>query len=333
MINVLKPGVLTTVQDLGRSGYQKDGFVVGGAMDPFSFRVANLLVGNRENEATLEMTLQGATLSIEEDMIIAITGGDLSPRIKDEPLPLWRPIYVKKGNVIEWGACKSGCRAYLAVLGGLKVPDVMGSKSTYLRAGIGGWKGRHLKEGDRLPTIRLSQLTEDTLFPDFNKTLSSFSTVPWQADPHSIYSPEKIKTIRILPGTHQSQFSEKSLHALYNEEFKVSPQSDRMGYRLQGPKLERSEKQEILSEAVALGTVQVPASGSPVILLADRQTTGGYPRIGQVILPDIPLVAQMKPGESLRFQEVTWEEAEWLYFQAEKNINTMKNGISYKWTK
>ncbi|WP_432653142.1 biotin-dependent carboxyltransferase family protein [Salibacterium salarium] len=327
MIKVLKPGFLTTVQDLGRTGYQKDGFIVSGAMDSFSLRVGNILVGNSEKEAGLEITLQGPVLSVEEDTIIAITGGDLSPTIENEVLPMWRPVYVKKGSVIEWGSAKSGCRAYLTVAGGVDVPKVMGSKSTYLRAAIGGFEGRQLKKGDILLT---EKMIDYSLLPVFDKVHRAYSTVSWQAQYPHHFSQLGTKKVRVLPGMHYSQFTKKSLDAFFHESFQVNTQSDRMGYRLSGSLLERRQKDEILSEAVTLGTIQVPADGNPVILLADRQTTGGYPRIGQVAATDISVVAQTKPGEYLTFEEISWEEAELLYFEEQRDINAIKHGMYCK---
>ncbi|MDQ0300606.1 antagonist of KipI [Salibacterium salarium] len=327
MFKVWKPGFLTTIQDLGRTGFQKDGFIVSGAIDPFSLRIANILVGNSEQEAGLEITLQGPTLSVEEDTVIAITGGDLTPMIQNNPLPMWRPIFVPKGSLIEWGGCKTGCRAYLSVAGGLSVPKVLGSKSTYLRAGIGGFEGRGIKKGD---TLFIEEKPEHPLLSVFDKDYADFSTVSWQASPPYDFANKKTKTVRVLPGVHYSQFTNESLDAFFQESFQVHTQSDRMGYRLHGPLLERRQKDEILSEAVTLGTVQVPADGNPVILLADRQTTGGYPRIAQVISVDISVVAQTKPGEQLHFKAVTWGEAESLYVDRQIDVHSIKSSTYEK---
>ncbi|WP_347862303.1 biotin-dependent carboxyltransferase family protein [Salimicrobium sp. PL1-032A] len=330
MLEIRGTSPLTTIQDAGRVGYQRYGYVVSGAMDLFAFRTANYLVGNEGEEAVIEMTLQGPEIYFEEDAIIAITGGDLSPRIQNEKLPSGKPLYIKKGSVVEWGGCRSGCRAYLAVYGGIEVPEVMGSRSTYLRANIGGMEGRALRKGDRIPVRSLTDAERERFVRVFDKSYGSFSTVRWRVYPSSILRTER-ERIRIVPGTHQSQFDEGSMEALYKEDFRISPQSDRMGYRLDGRKLVRKEEKELLSEAVTMGTIQVPNSGGPVILMADRQPTGGYPRIAQVIGADLPKLAQKKPGDTVRFEAVTIEEAERLYVERERNMNVLKHTIAHKY--
>ncbi|MEC2072288.1 5-oxoprolinase subunit C family protein [Alkalihalophilus marmarensis] len=329
-IKVLRPGLLTTLQDLGRVGYQKYGVIVSGAMDPYSLRIANLLVGNREDTACLEMTMQGATLEVEQDTLMAITGGQLTPSIGNYQIPLWRPVFVKRGSVIRFGNCASGCRTYVAVAGGFDILPVMGSQSTYLRAKIGGLDGRALQEGDVLPVSKeLSDHAKFFMNLFKEKAEKSFYLPDWRVRT-SVTLPNKETVIRVLPGTHYDTFTEESKERFYNDAFQISPQSDRMGYRLDGSELARSEASEVVSEAVALGTVQVPADGNPIILLADRQTTGGYPRIAQVISVDIPKLAQMKPGDSIQFSEVTLEEAQQLYMERESELKEIKMGLYVK---
>ncbi|WP_100371713.1 biotin-dependent carboxyltransferase family protein [Bacillus sp. FJAT-45037] len=330
-IKVLRPGLLTTIQDLGRYGYQKYGVIVSGAMDTYAHRMANILVGNNEGEGCLEITLTGPTLEIKTDVLLSITGGNLSPSIGNRQLPLWRPVFVKKGSIIRFGKGLSGCRAYVAVAGGFNVADVMGSKSTYIRAEIGGFHGRALQEGDE---IRIGK-GESAHFHYFSNTLKKsgtklFYAPTWRTKSHVNQAKNEV-LIRVMQGTHHDLFTEEAQKQFFTSSFHVTPQSDRMGYRLKGPQLELNKEYDVISEAVPLGTIQVPSDGNPIILLADRQTTGGYPRIGQVISVDIPKLAQLKPGEKIVFNEVTLEEAENLYLMREREFKDVKMGIWLKW--
>lgn len=331
-VKIIRPGLLTTIQDIGRWGFQKYGIIVSGAMDTFSFRVANLLVGNDENSACLEITMIGPTMEIQEDSLISICGGNLSPEIDGKSIPLWRPIYVRKGSVLKFGACLSGCRTYLAIAGGFYVEEVMRSKSTYLRAGIGGLEGRSLKEGD---IVNINKCTPEQL--KVTKKLSllddsnSFKVVEWFITSEIIPKYKVNPIIRVIPGGEFKKFSSESRVGFFKSEFEVTSQSDRMGYRLKGTTLKLSRPLEMISEAVSFGTIQVPPEGNPIILLADRQTTGGYPKIAQVASIDIPLIAQVKPGEKISFQKISLEEAQKLYILRELNIQQLKQGINLKY--
>ncbi|MEH6988659.1 biotin-dependent carboxyltransferase family protein [Cytobacillus firmus] len=331
MIKVLKPGLLSSIQDLGRTGYQKFGVIASGAMDPFSHRMANLLSGNEENDPALEITMMGPTLTFEEDTLISICGGDLSPSINGQPIRTWRSVFVKKGSELKFGGCQKGCRAYLAVSGGFNVPEVMNSKSTYLRAGIGGFKGRALKAGDMVETGKpslqslkmkdyLSKQLLDKVFVENDWGIAS------KLIPETVGNPE----IRITRGRQFDLFTHESRLQLFNHAFEVTAQSDRMGYRLKGPALALSEHAEQISEAVNFGSIQVPPDGNPIVLLADRQTTGGYPKIGQVAAVDLPLLAQAKPGDALRFVEISNKEAQQLLIKRELKLKELKQGISLK---
>jgi antagonist of KipI len=328
-IKVVTPGLLTSLQDLGRYGYQKYGVIVSGGMDSYSLRLANLLVGNEEGEAALEITLAGPTLLVEEDILLSITGGDLSPTINDQPIPMGRPILVKQGSLLKFGACKSGCRAYLAVRGGYDIPEVMGSKSTYIRAGIGGYQGRALLAGDVL-SVKTPQ-TDLPLLAALSKKLGShsFSAASWYAG--KFYTSQRAEeyTIRVMPSSQFEFFTADSREQLFQKAFKITTQSDRMGYRLAGALLQLTEPLEMVSEAVALGTIQVPPDGNPIVLLADRQTVGGYPKIAQVAGVDIANLAQIKPGRMIRFQEICLAEAERLYVAREEEIKQLKIAIQY----
>lgn len=329
-IHILHPGLLTTIQDLGRYGYQKQGIIVSGAMDVYSLRLANLLVGNAEGEAALEVTLLGPKLRIEQDTLLAVTGGNLSPTIDGKILPMGRPVYVKAGSIIKFGACQSGCRAYLAVAGGYDVPKVLGSKSTYLRAGLGGFQGRTLKKGDVL-SVQAPQETSLRIIQHLVKqhSAASFVSTDWYAGRGQIaISPES--SIRITRGRQFEQFTEESKDALFTDSFRVTPQSDRMGYRLSGASLNLAKQVEMISEGITLGAIQVPPDGNPIILLADRQTAGGYPKIAQVATVDVAVIAQSKPGSLLSFQEVSVAEAEKLYLAKEKAFVQLKAAVSLK---
>jgi len=299
-LEVLEGGMLTTVQDLGRYGCQRYGVPVAGAMDPFALQAGNALVGNSLGEAALEITIVGPKLRATASCLIAVTGADLSLRVNGRPLPSWMAVFVRRGWVIEFGERKRGCRAYLAVAGGIDVPPIMGSKSTYLRGGFGGFEGRALKKGDiistgpaafHLPSLAGNEFPADRI-PDYNDT------------------PE----VRVVLGPQDDHFSEEGIATFLSSAYNVSPTSDRMGYRLQGPEIAHKGGADIISDGIALGSVQVPADKQPIVMMADRQTTGGYPKIATVISADIPLLAQCMPGAStVTFKAITVEEAQACY--------------------
>jgi antagonist of KipI len=298
---------MTTVQDLGRFGYQRDGITSGGAMDPLALRVANILVGNEEHEAGLEMTLKGPTIEFLNDSLIAICGADLSPRIADFRVPNWCAISVKEGSILTFGDNRWGCRAYLAVSGGIAVPKVMNSKSTYLRAAIGGIDGRPLKAGDDVP---VGSDRTGTFHVNASGPLPFALTERRLRLEDALEFYERDKPLRVLRGPHWELFDERDRGVFLHETFEISASSDRMGYRLSGPLLDSRKRDELISSAVLSGTIQVPPSGEPIVLMADRQTTGGYPVIGLVAAAALSLVAQLRPGDEVRFEEVTIEWAQ-----------------------
>ncbi|PID23406.1 biotin-dependent carboxyltransferase family protein [Sporosarcina sp. P7] len=324
-VNVLNAGLLTTIQDIGRTGSQKFGVLVSGAMDSYSMRVANLLVGNEEREGVFEITLFGTMLQFEEDTLIAITGGDLQTTIDGVPVANWRPLIVKKGSILKFGFAIEGCRAYLAIAGGIDIPVVMGSKSTYLVAGIGGFKGRALQQNDHLS---FGQLTEsnDKVFT----LIEQVGTPDWNVPHHPLISLASTQTIRIIEGTEYQNFDDASKQRLVREPYVVTPQSNRMGLRLEGQALSLTEKLELLSEGVTFGTIQIPPNGKPIILMADRQTAGGYPKIGQVITADLGSLSQVKPNAKLHFKLITHAEAELELIAKEELIYQIKIGIQQK---
>lgn len=295
-LQVIQPGLATSVQDLGRTGYQQYGMVVSGAMDPFALQVANLLVGNRRGAAALEMSLIGPELLVLQDTMIAICGADLTPSVDGKEIPLWQSVHVKQGQTVRFGRPGVGVYAYLAVKGGIVVPTVMGSRSTYVKAGLGGVAGRYLKKGDVLRVGDRRHVAGNA----WNRRLMP-SLIP-------DYRPSR--TIRVMLGPDLEAFDSASIETFLSSTYCVTTQSDRMGYRLSGPKLRHVNGADIVSDAILPGAVQVPASGEPIILLADRQTTGGYARIATVATVDLPYVAQMPPNSKLTFAAISVAEAQ-----------------------
>lgn len=301
-LEVLHGGMLTTVQDLGRYGYERYGVPVAGAMDPFALQAANLLVGNSPGEAALEITLVGPTLRATEHCLIAVTGADLSLRLDGRPLPSWMAIFVRRGQIIEFGPPKQGCRAYLAVAGGIDLPPLMGSRSTYLSGGFGGLAGRALKKGDLIPIGRTA----------FHLPILAGREFPADHIPPYSDAPE----VHVLLGPQDDYFSQEGIAAFLSSPYRVSPSSNRMGYRLYGAEIAHKERADIISDGIVLGSVQVPANKQPMVMMADHQTTGGYPKIATVIGADIPLLAQCVPGAStVTFKAISIEEAQARYRQ------------------
>lgn len=330
-IKVVEPGLFTTVQDMGRTGYQKDGVTVSGAMDPYAMRIANLLVGNDENEAVLEMTLIGPTLQFEADALISITGGDFTPTIDEKPVKRWRPILVKRGARLRFRTSIKGCRAFLAVAGGIHVPNVLGSKSTYIQAQIGGYRGRALETNDLL-TIGEKTDIAARLVKELSEELekAAFVSSSWSISTKDLPDVDGLMLLRVVPGSDHDAFTQASIDHFFHQSFRVKPQSNRMGLRLEGPQLERRISTELVSKPITMGTIQVPSDGHPIILGADRQTTGGYPQIGHVITADFPILAQLKPGDDVRFQRVSLEEAQRLLVEKEKWLGNMARNIRLK---
>jgi len=310
---VIKPGPLSSLQDLGRTGVQRFGVIASGVMDEWSHRLANLLAGNATDEASLEITLMGPSLLFHQDALIAIVGADMSPRIGEQPVPMTESVRVAAGSRLDFGRRLFGCRAYLAVHGGFLVPPVMGSRSTYLRAGFGGLQGRALRKGDRLP-----------IAPDAVGPIGGQGTRELSLPQHPALQD---RAIRVIHGQQWARFSAEAQARFFESPFVVNLNSDRMGYRLDGPGLALAAPLEMISEAVGFGTVQVPPDGQPIVLMADRQTTGGYPKIASVASVDLPLVAQRVPGETLRFAPITLDEAQALYLDREREFARIRQLI------
>jgi antagonist of KipI len=296
MIEVIKPGIFTTVQDLGRWGYQRYGIGTAGALDSFALTAGNLLLGNGEEAAGLEITFAGPLLKFHQNTLVAITGADLNPRLNGQPLPNWTVCSVSAGSILSFGPRKSGVRAYLTVWGGIAVPPIMGSRSTYLLGHFGGLEGRPLKAGDLLPLPPCP----------FKGPELAGRSLPISLHPAYQRNP----CLRVILGPFADYFSAEGQEAFLTSTYTITPQSDRMGYRLHGTPITRAINEELITCGLANGTMQVPPDGQPILLLADRQTIGGYPIIATVINADLPLAAQCAPGDKLRFQATTLREAQ-----------------------
>jgi antagonist of KipI len=314
---VERAGFLTSVQDRGRTGFREFGVSLGGGLDSFGLRVANLLVGNDEGAAGLEITLGGLQLRFEDERVVAWCGGDFDVRIGSRALPAGHAGLVSADEKLKIGAPKLGCRSWLAISGGIYVEPVLGSRSTDLRAGFGGFEGHTLRDGDVL------QLGMCPASPTPATGISS-----WTA-PHDWVSPAKPKPIlRFIRGVDWNRFNASSLQSLTSEVFAVSPDSDRMGVRLEGPELKRVDDSDLISEAVSPGTIQVPPSGKPILLLGDCQTIGGYPKLAHVITIDLGVAAQLRAGDHVRFSEVSLADAHRLLLEREREFERFRVGIS-----
>ncbi|MFT2011127.1 biotin-dependent carboxyltransferase family protein [Pontibacter sp. 13R65] len=331
-LKIEKPGLLTTIQDLGRFGHQQEGIIVSGAMDCVALRLANLLVGNPERAAVIEAVVQGPHIRFQKDMLLAITGADLSPTIAGEPVSMYRPVLVRKGSLLTFGAPRAGCYSYVAVAGSFELSPVLGSYSTYLKAGIGGVQGRALRAGDvfNCGKVKAGKVFSASSFPASANGHTAFVPAHWYPDPSLFPVYQEQPTLRVVRGPEYDLLSENSKQYLWTGKYQISLRSDRMGYHLQGAPLVMATPKELISSAVTFGTIQVPNRGNPIILMADHQTTGGYPRIGQVITADLPLLAQAGPGRIIQFTEVTLQEAHQHYLQLEQNLDTIKRGIQLK---
>lgn len=288
-ITILNPGLLTTVQDAGRIGYQAFGVSVSGVMDPRAMNIANILVGNDDNEAVLECTMMGPQIRFDVSNVIAITGGDLGASVDGQPIPTYRAVKVQAGQTLRFTGLRGGCRAFIAFAGGLDIPLVMGSRSTYMKAKIGGLEGRKLQKDDVIG------------FRDPKETIHNFDIRGFTPE----FVPRKEYTLRVILGPQDDMFTEEGVKTFLTETYTVTPEFDRMGCRLDGAVIQHKESGDIISDGIAFGAVQVPSAGKPIIMLADRQTTGGYTKIANVITADFRLLAQMKAGDKVRFEKTS----------------------------
>lgn len=306
-LRIIIPGLLTTVQDGGRTGNAALGFSQCGAMDEDSMREANILVGNDDFDAVLEMTLTGISAEALCNLYVAVTGGAREVFVNGEKFSAYETVSLKKGDYITVGSITEGCRAYLAVRGGIAVPEVSGSRSTFLKIGMGGFEGRKLQTGDELPT-------EETL------PLKNIKN-------RKITPPKKEETalLRAIPGPQDDMFSAEELDKFFAREYKVLPASDRMGIRLSGDEpVKALNGSDIISDGIVSGSVQIPKNGQPIILCADRQTTGGYAKPVTVISSDMPKCGRLLPGQKVRFEKTDVETAQKIKKEKEKYFTVLK---------
>ncbi len=313
-LEVIQPGLLTTVQDLGRRGYERFGVPVAGAMDPFALRAANALVGNPPEAAGLEITAAGPTLRATANCLVSVCGADMGLRVNGWPIPTWVSAFVRRGWRIEFSGQRSGCRAYLAAAGGIVTPLVMGSRSTYLRGGFGGMEGRALRTGDWLPIAPV----------EWHLPTRAARQLPGNLLPSYDDQP----TVEVIVGPQTDAFTGEGVRAFFDGEYQISPTADRMGYRLQGPAIAHRGPADIVSDGIVLGTVQVPADRQPIVMMADRQTTGGYPKIAVAASADVPLLAQCLPGRgSVRFRETSVEQAQLRYRRMMEGLERVRRDL------
>lgn len=279
--------MFTTIQDTGRYGYLAYGVPISGAMDMFSLIVANRLVGNKADDACLETTLIGPELQFLARTKMAITGGEASPRVNGEIVPMWQTLEVTTDDLISFGKMEKGCRSYLSVSGGIDVPIILGSRSTFVRGRFGGMEGRQLKTGDILDGFNVPLLETERTTP---KELRPQLTGHYRVD--------------VVLGPQASMFKEESISTFLSGVYKVTAEADRMGYRLEGSAIRHRDRADIVSDALLPGAVQVPKSGKPIIIMRDAQTTGGYPKIAVASTPDVSLLGQAKPGDAIEFSRV-----------------------------
>lgn len=325
-IRVLRPGLFTTVQDAGRHGLQHLGLCPGGAMDDIALTLANALVGNAPGEAALEVTVIGPELQFERECLVAVCGAEFLGAF-----PHNRPVLVPAGGRYSVGRAVRGARAYVAVAGGLAFEPVLGSRSTYLPGSFGGLEGRALKHGDVLP---LNEKSEELSRERFARLKAkSGASVRWSAPPLTLPDREPV-LIHVIEGQHHTSFEPASQREFVDAVWRIAPESNRMGFRLQGPALQRMKGAgggEILSGPTCLGSVQVPAGGAPIALMADHQTTGGYPRIAEVCSADVPRLAQLAPGGKVHFAHCSLETAAELRSHMQERLNTALRGIAWSY--
>src|ERR1051325_8808699 len=318
----IRAGFLTSVQDLGRTGFREFGVSTSGARDTFASRVANVLVGNDQGAAGLEITLGGLQFRFDDERIVAWCGGEFDVRIGSMALPAGHAGFVPAGEELKFGRPEVGCRAWLAISGGIDVPIVLGSRSTDLRAQFGGFEGRALHDGDVVP-LGLQPGSS----PPAKEGISS-----WAA-PHDWVSPAKRDPIlRFVQGIDWPRFNDVTIQRFTSEAFTVASDSDRMGARFEGAELKRADEGDLISEAVAPGTIQVPPSGKPILLLGDCQTIGGYPKIAHVITVDMGIAAQLRAGDRVRFSEISMADAHRFLLSRARDLECFRIGLSLQRT-
>jgi len=325
-LRILAAGLLTTVQDAGRPGYQHIGVPVGGAADSFSAQIANMMVGNESSAALIECTLGGLRCHVAEDTLIALTGADIDATVNGQPLPLWRPVWLRRHTTLMLGRVQRGCRSYLAVAGGIDCASVLGSRSTLMRAGFGGWRGRALQVGDELPLARQAERVLSAPAALRNKgtvLLAAKWFVSYWRD-LDLHAPAML---RLMQGPDWPALTAAAQQTLVNATFRVHLQSDRMALRLTGRPLDLRAPLEKISAGVAPGAMQLPPSGEPFVLLADCQTTGGYPLVAVVAHTDLARLAQLRPGDTVQFVPCTLAQAHRAEVERDARLQEIHNWL------
>ncbi len=311
-IKIIKPGICTAIQDLGRTGYRSLGIGQGGVMDFFAASVANYLVGNDENAALIEMHFPAATIVFQSAARISITGADFAAHINDTPVSLYQPLYITDGDVLSFKKNNSGARAYIAIGGGMMADKWLGSFSTHIKVQAGGYKGRLLQKDDEIGLNTVAPIKHN----------KKFSIAPSVIE--SIYTKDNV--IRCIAGPEYHLLNTESENIFSNALFVISNQSDRMGYRLRGDVLSLKNTVELISSAVGFGTIQLLPNGQLIVLMADHQTTGGYPRISAVITADFPKLAQLRVNTPIKFKLISLSKAEEILLSMHQTINEIKKG-------
>jgi antagonist of KipI len=326
-ISLIKPGILSTLQDLGRQDYLSHAVPVSGAMDTLSAHIANKAVGNEDNAAVIEFTYANVEFKCETDILIAYSGDGAIFKGGNQFLPAERPVFIPAETIISLIKNPAGSRTYLAISGGWDVPEILGSRSTYLTAAFGGLQGRQLQSGDILFNINPSTATATKIL---NKLKGEAINYPEWSIARQLFLSANQHFIRVVPAREFTWFDGRSIADFLSSPYKLSLRSNRMGYHLEGASLNRLVKKELLSTAVTPGTIQVTGNGSLVLLMADCQTTGGYPRIAQVAAVDLPLCGQLSPGDEIYFKEISRHEAETLYLEREQQLSRLTTAVQYK---
>ena len=324
-LTIRSGGLLSSIQDLGRSGWQHFGIGPGGAIDARALQVANLLVGNEAGEAGIEMTVRGAEVNCDEDALVAVCGGEFSVRVDGQPVPMWRPLWVARGATIHVGYAQQGSRAYLAVSGTWRIPLLLGSKSTNLYAGFGGLSGYALRAGDEVE-IGPKTLLAERFARNLARSASAGNVTwpSWQVSRAMYGKSVSERVIRVLPGPDSPFMTSEARQRLYNQVYLVTPAANRLGIQLQSAPIDMVESTEPVSKPVVTGALQRLHSGQLTVLLADRQTTGGYPVIGVVAAIDLAQLAQVRPGETLRFVPITHERSLALRAQSQRALRQLQ---------
>ena len=331
-IRVLSPGWLTSIQDSGRRGHAAIGVGLAGAMDDAALRLANALVGNDGNTAALEITLRGPRLRFDGDALVALTGAVIDARCGTHDIPSWRPVWIGAGNEVDLGGMRRGARAYLAVAGGIDVARVLGSRSTDINAALGPLAGRGLSAGDSLP---VGATAAERLDPSWralggrqSATHDSVVAAHWSLDPQPWFDLRGDQPVALVRGKHFNDLDAASQDSLFSGAFRIGNESNRVGYRLEGAKLHTAAPLELISEGVVPGTMQLPPNGNPIVLMAEAPTTGGYPRIAHVAAVDLPRLAQRRPGDHVRFAEISLADAQTRYLQRERTLASLVHTIN-----